>query len=119
MGFEPETTVNLYTFWCKLESLGVEFNMKILRLPAVLDRTGYRSPASIYKAMHDGTFPKQVRIGARSVGWPDDDVAAINNARVAGSTDAQLRQLVDSIHAERTELGIHITKQLQAPVHRK
>jgi prophage regulatory protein len=94
-------------------------NMKILRLPAVLDQTGYRSPASIYKAIHDGTFPKQVRIGARSVGRPDQDVAAINNARIAGSTDVQLRQLVDAIHAERTAMGIHITKQLQASAHRK
>ena len=96
-----------------------KFIMKILRLPAVLNQTGYRSPASIYKAVRDGTFPKQVRIGARSVGWPDDDVVAINNARVAGSTDAQLRQLVDSIHAARSEMGILITKQLQAVVHRK
>lgn len=93
--------------------------MKILRLPAVLIQTGYRSPASIYKAVRDGTFPKQVRIGARSVGWPDDDVVAINNARVAGATDAQLRQLVDSIHAARSEMGILITKQLQAVAHRK
>jgi hypothetical protein len=53
------------------------------------------------------------------VGWPDDDVVAINNARVAGSTDAQLRQLVDSIHAARAEMGVLITKQLKALVHRK
>jgi prophage regulatory protein len=97
----------------------MKFTMKILRLPAVLDQMGYRSPASIYKAIRDGTFPKQVRIGARSVGWPDHDVAAIINARIAGSTDVQLRQLVGAIHSERIEMGIHITKQLQAPAHRK
>lgn len=72
--------------------------MRILRLPAVLNQTGYRSPASIYKAVHAGNFPKQVRIGARSVGWPDDEVDEINKARVAGATDAQLRELVNAIH---------------------
>lgn len=88
--------------------------MRILRLPAVLHQTGYRSPASIYKIVHDGIFPRQVRIGARSVGWPDDEVDEINKARVAGATDAQLRKLVDAIHFRRVEQGILITKQLQA-----
>lgn len=87
--------------------------MKILRMPAVLDMTGYRSPASIYSAIHDGTFPKQVRIGARSVGWPYDEVEVITGARIGGATDAQLRQLVAVIHIKRDELGIHIAKQFQ------
>jgi prophage regulatory protein len=90
--------------------------MKIIRLPVVLSETGYRSPASIYNAIRDGTFPMQVRIGARSVGWPDDEIAEINSARVAGVSEAQLRELVGMIHAKRDQLGIHITKQLRAPL---
>ena len=92
--------------------------MRILRLPAVLNQTGYRSPASIYKAVRDGIFPRQVRIGARSVGWPDDEVDEINKARVAGASDQQLRDLVNAIHFRRAESGILITKQLQARVPR-
>ena len=37
---------------------------RILRLNAVLDRTGL-SRATLYRKIQDGTFPKQVRIATR------------------------------------------------------
>jgi prophage regulatory protein len=41
---------------------------KILRLPGVIDRTGLKR-TSIYDQIAAGTFPKQVKIGPRAVGW--------------------------------------------------
>jgi prophage regulatory protein len=38
------------------------------------------------------------------VGWPSDEVIAVNKARVAGATDEQLRELVSRLHAKRTAL---------------
>jgi prophage regulatory protein len=78
--------------------------MPILRMPAVKAETGHRSHASIYGAVKNGTFTKPVQIGQRSVGWPSDEVAAINGARIAGRSDAELRALVNELHARRTQL---------------
>ena len=75
--------------------------MTILRMPAVKAETGHRSHASIYTAIKAGLFTKPVPIGQRSVGWPDAEVKAINQARIAGKTDAEIKVLVDKLHADR------------------
>ena len=49
---------------------------KILRLPAVVSRTGL-SRSTIYAKLdpkslyHDATFPKPVKLGLRAVGWKE------------------------------------------------
>ncbi len=78
--------------------------MKILRMPAIKAETGHRSHASIYNAIKAGLFTKPVQIGQRSVGWPSDEVNAINAARIAGKSDAELRKLVERLHAKRIEV---------------
>ena len=78
--------------------------MEIWRIQVVKAATGYRSTASIYNNINAGLWTKPVRIGQRSLGWPSDEVVAVNKARVAGATDEQLRQLVIRLHAKRTNL---------------
>ena len=75
--------------------------MTILRMPAVKAETGHRSHASIYTAIKAGLFTKPVPIGQRSVGWPDAEVKAINQARIAGKSEAEIKALVDKLHADR------------------
>ncbi|QDX26161.1 AlpA family phage regulatory protein [Sphingomonas suaedae] len=41
---------------------------RILRINTVLDRTGL-SRSTMYRKMHDGTFPQNVQISTRCVGW--------------------------------------------------
>jgi prophage regulatory protein len=45
----------------------------VLRLPDVVKKTG-RSSRSIYLAIARGEFPRQVSLGARSVGWLESEV---------------------------------------------
>jgi prophage regulatory protein len=78
--------------------------MAIFRMPAVKAETGHKSHASIYNAIRAGTFTRPVPIGERSVGWPDYEVKAINQARIAGQTEAQIKELVNRLHAKRTAL---------------
>ena len=78
--------------------------MSILRMPAVQAETGHRSHASIYNAIRAGLFTKPVPIGSRSVGWPSTEVEAINRARIAGKTNAEIAALVDKLHADRLEV---------------
>lgn len=48
---------------------------KILRLPAVQGRTGL-SRSAIYFGISEGSFPRQVSIGARAVGWLEAEIDA-------------------------------------------
>jgi prophage regulatory protein len=75
--------------------------MSILRMQSVKTETGHSSHASIYSAIHDGLFTMPVQIGQRAVGWPSEEVQAIIAARVAGKSDADIRALVDQLHAAR------------------
>ena len=79
--------------------------MTILRMPAVKAETGHRSHASIYNAIKAGLFPTGVAIGQRSKGWPSDEVQAINQARIAGKSDDEIRDLVKRLHAKRAEMA--------------
>jgi prophage regulatory protein len=73
---------------------------RILRLPAVKTESG-ASRSTIYLRIQQGLWPKPVRLGPRSVGWPVGEVAAINAARIAGMTDDQIRALVIKLEAAR------------------
>ena len=78
--------------------------MLILRLPEVKRVLGHRSDASVYNEIKAGTFTTGVAIGRRAKGWPDYEAQSIAAARVAGKSEAQLRELVKALHAKRTEL---------------
>jgi prophage regulatory protein len=73
----------------------------ILRMPGVIQRTGKRR-STIYKECADGLFPRPVRLGTRSVGWPDNEVDQIIAARIAGASDEEIRRLVGELTAKRT-----------------
>ena len=55
---------------------------RFIRRPAVEDQTGL-SRSTIYMLMQNGQFPKPVRIGGRAVAWPEAEVEAWLNARLA------------------------------------
>ena len=78
--------------------------MAIWRIEACKAEAGYRSNASIYNLIREGLWTKPVPIGQRSVGWPDYEVRALNAARIAGKTGDEIRELVDRLHAKRSEL---------------
>ena len=76
----------------------------IWRIETCKQYAGYKSTASIYNRIRDGLWTKPVPIGPRSVGWPSDEVEAINNYRIAGASDEQIRELVVRLHAKRAGL---------------
>ena len=79
--------------------------MTIYRLPQVKEQTGHKSSASIYGQIREGIFPRPVLMGERSVGWPDYEVSAIVNARIAGKSKADIAKLVDKLHSDRATAG--------------
>lgn len=76
-------------------------SIKILRLPAALDRLGM-GETSYRTAMADGLVPKLIPLGARAVGIPEHELNQVIRARIACLPDADIRKLVERIHADRT-----------------
>lgn len=64
----------------------------LLRLPAVVERVGLKR-AAIYNHIEAGLLPRPVKLGRVSA-WPSEEIARIVNARIAGKSDADIRELV-------------------------
>jgi prophage regulatory protein len=76
-------------------------NHKILRLPRLLDQSGY-SRSTLYQRIADGLWTRPVPIGLRAVGWPESEVSALIAARIAGQSQAEIRTLVLKLQAARS-----------------
>lgn len=61
---------------------------RILRLNAVLDRTGL-SRSTLYRKMQNGTFPRNVKISERCAGWRESAVEAWMHNPMFYSVDDQ------------------------------
>ncbi len=72
----------------------------ILRLPAIRQSTGL-SRSTLYLRVAQGLLTKPVSLGGRAVGWPANEVAALNAARIAGKSNAEVRDLVAKLEAAR------------------
>lgn len=46
---------------------------RILRIKGVLERTGL-TRSTLYRKIHEGTFPQQLKIAARCAGWRESAV---------------------------------------------
>ena len=62
-------------------SSGNRAQPRFLRLPEVREMTGL-STSTIYRWMTEGTFPKQIAIGANSVVWWESDVTKWMEQRI-------------------------------------
>ena len=84
-------------FWASETDPGALFmSIRILRLPAVKDRTGL-SRSTIYGLIADGRFPRQFRLGPRAVGWREADIEHWIAARTT------------STEADNDEAGMSVT----------
>lgn len=77
---------------------------QILRLPAALALNGL-SRSTTYAHISQGLWPRPVRLGARSVGFPADECEAVIAARIAGKSDDEIRALVAKLVAARKSVA--------------
>jgi prophage regulatory protein len=75
-------------------------DLAIDRLPAVLNTTG-DGRSTLYNKVMAELMTEPVSLGPRAVGWPRGEVRQINQARIAGKSDDEIRALVRSLHAAR------------------
>jgi prophage regulatory protein len=74
--------------------------VRMLRMPEVEEKTG-RSKTMHYDDIRRGLMTPGVALGARCSGWPEHELDAILAARIAGGTDADVRQIVQRLMDER------------------
>lgn len=55
---------------------------RFIRLPEVINRTGYRR-TSIYEKISEGTFPAPIKLGPRAVAWVSEEIDKWMDERVA------------------------------------
>ncbi len=76
----------------------------LLRLHEILKRRG-RSRSSHYADIKEGLFVKPVPIGLRANGTPENEVEALNAARIAGKSNDEIRALVIKLESARKTLA--------------
>jgi prophage regulatory protein len=59
------------------------------------------SRSTLYLRIAHGVFMHPVSLGGRAVGWPANEVAALNAARIAGKPDSEIREMVAQLEAAR------------------
>ncbi|WP_369819847.1 helix-turn-helix transcriptional regulator, partial [Oleiphilus sp. HI0066] len=67
-------------------------------------RTLGKGRTAFYNDISKGLMTPGVAITSRTVAWPSDEVFAVMKARIAGKSEAELKELVQNL-LERRELG--------------
>lgn len=67
----------------------------------IVEQITGESRSTIYRKIQRGLFTRPVKIGGERVAWPANEVAAINQARIAGKSEGDIKELVEQLHAER------------------
>jgi prophage regulatory protein len=73
---------------------------QLLRRPVVEAATGW-TRSTIYRNIKKQLFTKPICLGGGRVAWPQNEVAALNQARIAGKSDADIMALVIELEALR------------------
>lgn len=64
----------------------ISSNTQLLRLPAVIERTGL-SRSTIYRKQAEGSFPRAVRISDHAMAWVSSDIDSWISERVMASRE--------------------------------
>lgn len=77
--------------------------ISLLKISTLCEISG-RSRSGTYEDIASGLMTKPVKLGTSSV-WPAHEVDAINRARIAGSSDDEIRLLVKSLEKSRKAMA--------------
>lgn len=77
--------------------------LDLIRIATVKKKTAL-SNGSIYLHVKQGLLPDSIRIGEKAVAWVEGEIDAVVKARIAGKSDAEIRELVAKLIADRAAL---------------
>ena len=73
---------------------------RLLRLTSVKTYSGLPR-STLYYRIAQGLWTRPVKLSARCVGWPVNEVAALNAACIAGKSNDEIRALVKQLEISR------------------
>lgn len=79
----------------------------LIRIKKVEEKTGLKK-SMVYDLISKEEFVTSIKIGERAVAWVSSEIDAINAARMAGKSAAEIRQLVKTLAAKRQQLANEI-----------
>ncbi len=74
--------------------------LRILRLPEVLERTGF-SKSTLQTRIQTGLWVPSVSLGARSIGFVEHEIDALLAALINGKTDDEIKSLIETLIKKR------------------
>lgn len=77
----------------------------LFRLARILEMRGATGKTKLYGEIKDGLYTPPIKLGGRASMWPENEVAALNAAAIAGFNKGQIRELVKQLLAKRAELA--------------
>lgn len=72
----------------------------LIRPDTAMARLG-TARTQFYEAVRNGLMVRPIKVGSRATAFPDHELNTIERARIAGLSDAELRRVVDDLHAQR------------------
>jgi prophage regulatory protein len=72
----------------------------LLRRP-IVEQFTVKGRSTLCRKAQKGLFPNPVKIGGGKSAWLKSEVDSINNARIAGKTDDEIKLLVEKLHLAR------------------
>lgn len=83
---------------------------RIVRRPEVLEFLQI-SQSNLYDKINKGLWPKPVSLGARAVGWLENENEKVLAAMIAGESTNDIKQLVSSLMKERKTIGQKMARE--------
>ena len=74
--------------------------LKLKRLDSAREITGV-SRSGIYAGMKKGVFPPSIKLAGRTCAWLEHELEALNAARMAGKSEAEIEEVILELVAKR------------------
>ena len=75
-------------------------NIQIVKQPSLLEQFAF-SKSTLFSQIKQGLMPKPIPLGDRAVGYLQHELDSVLSARIAGQSNAQIKELVKSLVAQR------------------
>lgn len=80
---------------------------RLIKIQTITDVFGL-GLSTVYDHTAQGLFPPPIKIGPRASAWIQDEAKAVLDARIAGASDAEIRELVARLVEARKQPADHV-----------
>jgi len=78
--------------------------VKFIRINEVKAISGLKR-STLYAYISQGIFPSQIKLGERCAAWIESEILAVNQARIAGKSPQEIKELVRQLIAQRQQVS--------------